>query len=265
MFSKIIMKRIRKYIVPVVTLLVGFASFSGLLGFMNTQMLSGWLKPGVGGTWIWLAVAFALMCFLFVLTVMSGRIKASEAFSKLLRNLLFFAVCVALAWGASLLAGRIEGSEMSGLLFIGVFLAVIAIFGVQYLVGSSKAAKLASANSLRKSAAGAGAIRYDYASLFGGAMLVSLLLIAGLAFGVDVKILLMVFSLVGVAFLLWRLTGWRGWLMIAVAYATALLFCRLDDAKYSFEQFPYIIALTYSILAIAMPCVDLYSRSEDNL
>ena len=261
----IIMRKIRKYIIPVVTLLVGFACFSGLLGFMNTQMLTGWLRPGVGGTWIWLAVAFALMCFLFAITVMSGRIKAGEAFSKFLRNLLFGAICVALAWGASLLAGRIESNKMAELLFIAVFLVVLIIFGVQYLVGSSKAGKLASANSLRKSAAGAGVIRYDYASLFGGAMLVALLLIAGVAFGVDVKVLLMAFSLTGIAFLLWRLTGWRGWLMVAVACATALLFCRLDDSKYSFEQLPYIITLTFAILAIAMPCVDIYSRSEENL
>jgi len=259
------MKKARKYIIPIVTLLVGFASFSGLLGFFNIDTLTGWLNPGVGGTWIWLAVAFALMCFLFVITVMSGRIKASEAFSKLLRNLIFGVVCVLLAWGASFLADKIENNKTAELLFLTIFLITIIIFGVQYLVGSSKASKLASANSLRKSAAGAGVIRYDYASLFGGAMLCALLLIAGMAFGVDVKVLLMVFSLAGLAFLLWRLTGWRGWLMIATACATALLCCKLDDAKYSFEQLPYIIALTYSILALAMPCVDLYGRSEDNL
>lgn len=259
------MRKFRKYIIPIVTLLVGFASFSGLLGWMNLEMLTGWLKPGVGGTWIWLAVAFALMCFLFVITVMSGRIKAGEALNKFLRSLLFGAICVALAWGASLLGRNINDNKGAELLFIAVFLVTIAVFGVQYLVGSSKASKLASANSLRKSAAGAGVIRYDYASLFGGAMFSSILLIAGLAFGVEVKILLMVFSLIGIAFLLWRLTGWRGWLMIATACATALLFCKLDDTKYSFEQLPYIIALTYSILAIVMPCVDLYSRSEENL
>ena len=259
------MRKARKYIIPIVTFLVGFASFSGLLGWFNLEMLTGWLRPGVGGAWIWLAVAFALMCFMLVTTVMSGRIKATEALSKFLRNLIFGVGCVALAWLASFLSGKILNNKISELLFLAIFLVVLIIFGVQYLVGSAKASKLASANSLRKSAAGAGAIRYDYSSLFGGAMLAALLLIVGLAFGKDVKVLLMVFSLVGIALLLWRLTGWRGWLMIAVACSTALLCCQLDAVKYSFEQLPYIIALTFTILAIAMPCVDLYGRSEDNL
>ena len=76
---------------------------------------------------------------------------------------------------------------MSEFLFLVVFLVALIVFGVQYMVGSSKAAKIASSNSLRKSAAGAGIVRYDYASLFGGAMLAALLIIVGLIFKVDVK------------------------------------------------------------------------------
>ena len=44
--------------------------------------------------------------------------------------------------------------------------------------------------------------------IFGGAMLSALLLIAGLILKQDVLPLLVTFSLVAVAFLLWRLTGW---------------------------------------------------------
>ncbi|MBR5735829.1 MAG: hypothetical protein IKX60_03430 [Bacteroidales bacterium] len=259
------MRKVRKFIIPIVTLLVGFASFSSLIGLLNTEMLTGWLKPGTGATWIWLAVAFALMCFLFVTTVVSGRIKAGEAVLKFLRNLLFCAISVLVAWLASLLSARISDGKMSELLFMAVFLAVLLIFGVQYMVGSSKAAKLASANSLRKSAAGAGTIRYDYASLFGASMLAALLAIVGLVLKVDVKPLLVVFSATAIAFLLWRLTGWRGWLMIAIAFATAVLCCKIDDIDYSLEQLPYIIALTFSVVAIFAPCADLYGRSEQNL
>lgn len=259
------MKTLRKYLIPIVTLLVGFASFSDLFGFFNTEMLTGWIKPGVGGTWIWLAVAFALMCFLFVTTVLSGRIKAQEAGAKFLRTILFGGVCVLLAWGASLLSGKIESSKMSDFLFLVVFLLSLIIFGVQYMVGSAKAAKIASANSLRKSAAGAGIVRYNYASLFGGAMVAALLLIAGVIFKADVKPLLISFSLIALAFLLWRLTGWRGWLMIAAACITAVLCCKIDDMEYSFKQLPYIVALSFSVLAMVAPCIDLYSRSEQNI
>jgi len=259
------MRNIRKYIIPIVTLLVGFASFSGLLGFLNTEMLTGWIKTGVGGTWIWLAVAFALMCFLFVTTVVSGRIKAKEALMKFVRTFIFTVGCVLVAWVASLFIGKIESNKMSEFLFLVVFLVALIVFGVQYMVGSSKAAKIASSNSLRKSAAGAGIVRYDYASLFGGAMLAALLIIVGLIFKVDVKPLLVSFSLIAVAFLLWRLTGWRGWLMIAVAFIVAVLCCKIDEMEYSFEQLPYIVALTCSIIAMTAPCVDLYSRSEQNL
>ncbi|MBQ3820109.1 MAG: hypothetical protein II809_01440 [Bacteroidales bacterium] len=142
---------------------------------------------------------------------------------------------------------------------------VLIIFGAQYMIGSAKAAKLASANSLRKSAAGAGIIRYDYASLFGASMFSALLLIAGLIFKVDVKPLLVIFSAVAAAFLLWRLTGWRGWLMVASAVAVAVLCCRIDDIDYSLKQLPYIIALTCAVIGMFAPCVDLYSRSEPNL
>ena len=259
------MRNFRKYLIPIVTLLVGFASFSGLLGFFNTEMLTGWIKPGVGGTWIWLAVAFALMCFLFVTTVVSGRIKAQEAVSKFLRTLLFGGVCVLLAWGASLLSDKIESTKMSEFLFLAFFLVTLIVFGVQYMVGSAKAAKIASANSLRKSAAGAGIVRYDYASLFGGTMVAALLLIAGVIFKVDVKPLLVSVSLIAISVLLWRLTGWRGWLMIATACITAVLCCKIDDMEYLFKQLPYIVALTFSVLAMAVPCVDLYSRSELNI
>ena len=259
------MRNARKYILPIVTLLVGFASFSGLVGVVNTQMLTGWLNPGVGGTWIWLAVAFALMCFLFVTTVVSGRIKADEAVKKFLRVVLFCGGCVLVAWLASLLSGRIVETKMSELLFLAVFLVSIIVFGIQYMVGSARAAKLSSANSLRKSAAGAGIVRYDYASLFGAAMLSALLVIAGLIFKVDVKPLLVVFSLVALAYLLWRLTGWRGWLMVAIAATTAVLCCKIDDMEYSLEQLPYIIALTCAVIGMIMPCADLYTRSEPNL
>ena len=259
------MRNARKYIIPIVTLLAGFASFSSILGLLNTRMLTGWFNPGPGGTWIWLAVAFALMCFLFVTTVVSGRIKAKEAVMKFLRVLLFGACSILLAWLASLLSGRIAEQKMSELLFMAVFLVVVIVFGVQYMVGASKAAKIASANSLRKTAAGAGIIRYDYASLFGAAMFAALLAIAGLVFKADVKPLLMAFSATALAILLWRLTGWRGWLMVAVAFATAVLCCKIDDMDYSLERLPYIIALTFSVLAIFAPCADLYSRTEQNL
>lgn len=259
------MRNFRKYLIPIVTLLVGFASFSGLLGFFNTEMLTGWIKPGPGGTWIWLAVAFALMCFLFVTTVVSGRIKAREALAKFLRTLIFGGVCVLLSWVVSLLSDKIASSKMSELLFLTVFMVTLIIFGVQYMVGSARAAKISSANSLRKSAAGAGIVRYDYASLFGGAMVAALLLIAGIIFKADVKPLLVVFSLTAVAFLLWRLTGWRGWLIIATACITAVLCCKIDDMDYSFKQLPYIVTLTFSVLAMASPCIDLYGRSEQNI
>ena len=259
------MRKFRKYIVAIVTLLVGFASFSGLLGLLNTEMLTGWLNPGLGGTWIWLAVAFALMCFLFVTTVVSGRIKANEAVRKFLRVLAFGGGCVLVAWLVSLLSGRIVETKMSELLFIAVFLVAVIVFGVQYMVGSSKAAKISSANSLRKSAAGAGTIRYDYASLFGAAMVSALLLIAGLIFRVDVKPLLVVFSVVALAFLLWRLTGWRGWLLVALAVATAVLCCKIDDMEYSLKQLPYIITLTCAVIGMIAPCADLYGRIESNL
>jgi len=259
------MRKARKYIIPILTLLVGFASFSGLLGLLNTEMLTGWINPGVGGTWIWLAVAVALMCFLFVTTVISGRIRAQEALMKFVRNLICFAVCVLLAWGASLLSGKIENNKISELLYIAVFMVILIIFASQYMVGSAKAAKIASANSLRKSAAGAGIIRYDYSSFFGASMLTVLLLIAGLLFKVDIKPLLVIFSLSAIAFLLWRIIGWRGWLMVAFVFATAILCCKLDDLNYSYQQLPYIAALTYAFLAITAPIVDLYSRTEENI
>ncbi|MBR7027700.1 MAG: hypothetical protein IKI13_09060 [Bacteroidales bacterium] len=259
------MRKARKYIIPIVTLLVGFASFSGLIGLLNTELLTGWMKPGVGGTWIWLAVAFALMCFMFVTTVVSGRIKANEAVMKFLRNLAFGGICILIAWLASLLSGKIVETKMSELLFLAVFLLAVFVIGVQYMVGSAKAAKIASANSLRKTAAGAGVIRYDYASLFGAAMFSALLLIAGLILKVDVKPLLVIFSATALALILWRLTGWRGWLMVSVAFATAILCCKVDDMEYSLKQLPYIIALTCAVIGLMAPCADLYGRSEQNL
>ncbi len=259
------MRKARKYIIPIVTLLVGFASFSGLIGLLNTEMLTGWMKPGVGGTWIWLAVAFALMCFMFVTTVVSGRIKANEAVKKFLRNLIFGGICILIAWLASLLSGKIVETKMSELLFLAVFLLAVFVIGVQYMVGSAKAAKIASANSLRKTAAGAGVIRYDYASLFGAAMFSALLLIAGLILKVDVKPLLVIFSATALALILWRLTGWRGWLMVSVAFATAILCCKVDDMEYSLKQLPYIIALTCAVIGLMAPCTDLYGRSEPNI
>ena len=259
------MRKVRKYIIPIVTLLVGFASFSGLIGLLNTEMLTGWINPDVGGTWIWLAVAFALMCFMFVTTVVSGRIKANEAVMKFLRNLLFGGICILIAWLASLLSGKIVETKMSELMFLAVFLLAVFVFGVQYMVGSAKAAKIASANSLRKTAAGAGVVRYDYASLFGAAMFSALLLVAGLILKVDVKPLLVIFSATALALLLWRLTGWRGWLMVSVAFATAVLCCKVDDMEYSLKQLPYIIALTCAVIGMMAPCADLYGRSEPNL
>lgn len=244
---------------------VAFASFSSLLGFFNTEMLTGWIKISTGATWLWLAIAVAMMCFCLMMTVVSGRIKANDAVSKFLRNLLFCAISVVVAWLVSLLNGRTSSDKMSELLFLVALFVALLIYSVQYFIGSSKSAKLASANSLRKSAAGAGVVRYDYASLFGGAMLSALLLIAGLVLKQDVLPLLVSFSLVAVAFLLWRLTGWRGWLMVAAAFIVAVLCCRIDDMQYSLQQLPYIIALTYSVLALTMPCVDLYSRSEENI
>jgi len=259
------MRKVRKYIIPIVTLLVGFASFSGLAGLLNTEMLTGWINPGVGGTWIWFAVAFALMCFMFVTTVVSGRIKANEAVKKFLRILLFSGGSILVAWLASLLSGKIVETKMAELLFLSVFLLIIIVLGVQYMVGSSKAAKISSANSLRKTAAGAGIVRYDYASLFGTAMFSALLIIAGLIFKADVKPLLVIFSAAALALLLWRLTGWRGWLMVAVAFATAVLCCKIDDMDYSLQQLPYITALSCAVIGLIAPCTDLYSRSEPNL
>lgn len=259
------MKKARKFIIPIVTILVALASFSGSLGLLNTQMLIGWLKPDTGVTWIWFAVAFALMCFLFVTTVVSGRCRGSEAFLRFVRVLLIGAFCVGIAWLAFLLSKNITEPKMSELLFLTVLLVVLAVFGVQYSLGSKRSAKQASSNSLRRSASGAGAIRYDYSSFFGSAILASLMIAAGLLTGYEVKSLLVIYSLTAIAFFLWRLTGWRGWLMVSAACIVALLCCNIDDMHYSLKQLPYITALLWSVFALTLPLIDLYGRSENNL
>ena len=62
-----VMRNIRKYIIPIVTLLVGFASFSGLLGFLNTEMLTGWIKTGVGGDMGTICSCFVQMLYVILL------------------------------------------------------------------------------------------------------------------------------------------------------------------------------------------------------
>ena len=252
------MKKIRKYLLIIPLILIAILAYTS---YLSVDKLLPWMgQLSTGFLFLWTAIALALNCFLYVTTVVSGRVKAADTLSLFVKNLIFGAVATLIIFLLS-----ISSIVSSDVFYWIAVLIIIVVFVSQYLLFKKRFVQQQSSNSIRKSAEGAGEIRYSYSSLYSSVMFASLCLLAGLIIGYDVKALLFAYSVVAVALFLWRVTSYRGWLLLVIIFVSSLMCCYINDCSNSSNSVIYMSLLIFSLISLLAPLVDLYVRKEQNL
>ena len=252
------MKKIRKYLLIIPLIVIAILVYTS---YLSVDKLLPWMgQLSTGFLFLWTAIALALNCFLYVTTVVSGRVKAADTLSLFVKNLIFGAVATLIIFLLS-----ISSIVSSDVFYWIAALIVIVVFVSQYLFFKKRFVQQQSSNSIRKSAEGAGEIRYSYSALYGSVMFASFCLLAGLIIGYDVKALLFAYSAVAVAFFLWRVTSYRGWLLLVIISVSALMCCYINDCSNLSHSVIFMSLLTFSLISLLAPLVDLYVRKEQNL
>lgn len=250
------MNKIRPYIL---ILLAAGAAFAGWYvgDFASIRDFLSEMQPGLFA--LCNAVLLALLCALFCSSVISGRIKSKDFLNTFLRRLVAAVVCAGV--GAAIgTAVRGVNAPMDKLIpFIAVPVVVIVLNLVFYLRSRKLAVSKGIGNSVRKSAAASSASRHSVGAVF-GTLFVSVVAVV-LAFVLkrgEADILVPVAAAI-LAMLLWRITGWRLWLLagsMIVAFQAVVTAFVLEPSVFAAAE-AAVVAYLDSSLFIGM--ADLYT------
>lgn len=209
------------------------------------------------------SIAFAMVLVCFCFSVVAGRAKPAPVFIKALLILIWCGIFAL----ASILLGRfMEVLPPSFVLLIALAVAGAVSLAV-YLFRRKRASDAVSSNSIRKSAAGSGEIKYAYSILYGS--LIAMLPVGALYFfrmGYDTFILLpLAATLVGL--IVWRVCKWRGILIISAAAVAVfgIIYIYGSVASYGFRAAGTVLPFEILYLTLIFPLVDLYCRREENV
>ncbi|HPH53611.1 MAG: M28 family peptidase [Bacteroidales bacterium] len=238
----------------------------------------GLLSFSKGGYLLANSIVLALFCLIFSFALISSRIrplKVLVASAKvLLWALVAFAIGELIAWVVSLIVGAkfsfmgvVRGVQFDEWVMIGTAVVTALIVAICFFFGRKKASDRISSTAIRKSAAASGATKYSYNLLY-GTMLLLLLLSAILLFTIGENFFFVLpLALAAASVFLWRITTWRGWLLVAIVVTLLHAFSFL---------YIVIIALTMGALgvlplfmviylALLLPLADLYTRKEKTI
>lgn len=238
----------------------------------------GLLSFSKGGYLLANSIVLALFCLIFVFAVISGRIRPIKvliASAKLfLWAIVAFGIGELIAWLICLITGAkfsfmgiVRGVQFDEWVMIGtaVITALIVLFC--FITGRKRSADRISATAIRKSAAASGATKYSYNLLY-GSMLLLLLLSAILLLIIDENFFFVLpLALAAASMFLWRVTTWRGWLLVAIVITLLHAFSFLYIVIIALTMgalgvLPFFILI---YLALLLPLADFYTRKEKTI
>ena len=209
------------------------------------------------------AVAFALFCVVFCLALLGGRLQMRP----LMRVLLWMAFAVLLLVGIAFLIIRLTAGVISWLWGVGAPVIVIALFLWLYFRYRKISGDKAAETSVRKSALGAGEIRFSFRVLFASMGILLVTGIIALIVGQPSHYLFLPLSFATLAILLWRLLKWRGFMLIGALTIVlyVLRYCIPAHISYTAGNYWPSLALTLLYLGLVVPLSDLYCRRESSI
>ena len=209
------------------------------------------------------AVTFSLFCVVLCLALLGGRLQMKP----LMRVFLLMLAAVLLLIGIAFLIIRLTAGVISWLWAIGAPVVVIALFAWLYFHYRKIAGDKAAETSVRKSAFGAGEIRFAFRVLFASMGILLVTGIVALIVGQPSHYLFAPVAFATLALLLWRLLKWRGFMLIGTLTIVLYVLRYCVPAYISFTAGNYwpSLALTLLYLGLVVPLSDLYCRKESSI
>lgn len=249
------MKRFR-YIVLFVTLALMFP-LSRVVGSAVPAVSDSALLAG-SGYFICAGIASALFIALLLFASVRGWIVYAP--------MLWYSLVIFLAFWAIFALGCLAAAVASNLVGMAMYIGVPSLITVVYLLlffrFRKKAVNSATSSSVRLSAASKGAVKYDFKLLYGG--LTSLLAVAlvELCLGEPTYFLMIPFSAVCLAIILWRLSGLRLFLLCGVLAVVLFVLVFCVPAVSGKENSAILRILVYSLLYLNLitPLADMYCQ-----
>jgi len=213
------------------------------------------------GLWLLIgAIAFALLCLLFMGAVRSGRVKARQSFVEAGLVALWYCAVFALSLITYWPKGTPLWTPSSPMpLWLGSAAVLTLVLLWIYLRRKKRFADQVSATAIRRSAADSGAGKYARALLFGGSLVLAVLAGVSSAVFPDPCFDWLVPLLLVVVFQLFvSLTGWRIWYMLGALCILAFAFLSMQQslALDGFGNTPILAAFPV-YLSVVLPMITL--------
>lgn len=207
------------------------------------------------------SVALALLCVEICFSVMRGKMQAKQILSYICRGIVALAAAVLAGFLVSLIPAT--GVWKAGM-FYALTAVVVAVAVLVYTAGAKKAVRLATANSLRSSAANTAVVRHAKGWLYGVCVALVAASAVALAFGWNYYLLMVPVAVMAILMLLRALIRWRVWYALGsiavLTYAAMSLwsfFAGLDTGS-----LPVVAGAVAATALLACACVTLTVRKE---
>lgn len=282
-FSNVSARSVQHYgaqILPVAREYLSDASYSDKKALVADRDVTSFTIPALGLVKmsknmykILNVIIFVLFLLVFALEGLRGRIKASRVFKisgilliSALGVLLLFEVCswfCALACGARFKPfGVVAGVGFDNIAMIVMTILLIAGCKVFYYIFRRKSAR--EVTSMRSSAVATAIAQYSCSVLY-GALILLFILSAALVFTLGENLMFLIpLTCATAALILWRLTGWKGWMPIA----TALILLHAYSFLYALAMaltigaYGAVAMLAFLDVMVLIPMADIYVTSS---
>lgn len=206
------------------------------------------------------ALTLALFCVAFTFSVIRGRIVLSPVFRLTLISALWVVIVFGVAW----LLVRFAAGFVGLVAYIGAPVLIVGLYLLFFFRGRRKAIQTASSAAVRRSAHSSAAVKYDYRVLFSALLILLVVGIVALCTGHPTPALFLPLAAASLGFLLWRLAGWRGFLLLsflAVELAALVLWIPAVTSGVA-GGFWQMAVLTLLYMSVLTPLADLYCAKE---
>lgn len=207
------------------------------------------------------SVALALLCVEICFSVMRGKMQAKQILGYICRGIVALAAAVLAGFLVSLIPAA---GVWKAVMFYALTAVVVAVAVLVYTAGAKKAVRLATANSLRSSAANTAVVRHAKGWLYGVCVALVAASAVALAFGWNYYLLMVPVAVMAILMLLRTLIRWRVWYALGsiavLTYAAMSLwsyFAGLDAGS-----LPVVAGAVAATALLACACVTLTVRKE---
>ncbi len=243
-----------------IILLIAIAAAIFASGYVPKPVQADKLTFASGGYATCCAVILGLFIVSMVLSFTNGRLQVSPLAKVLLWMGFGVALFIGIAWGII----KLTAGVISWLLGIGAPVIVVALSLWIYFIFRKKAGDKVSSGSIRRSATGSGEIKFDFKVLYSSMALLLVIGAVALIIGQPTHYLILPAAFAVLSIVLWKLFGWRGFMLIGVITTVLYIakYCIPEYISFATDKFWPSLALTLLYLGLIVPLADLYCRKE---